>query len=828
MEHETPEGAVCRDRQALADGESYFWRLLDTLPVAAYTCDQDGLITHFNAEAKRFWGRAPRLNDPSDRYCGSLRLYSAIDGSPIAHAHCWMAQSLLTGESYHHQEIVIERPDGSQVRVLSHVNPIKDESGHVVGAVNVLTDISGQKHAEEIQAQLAAIVESSDDAIISKTLDGRIISWNRAATRLYGYSPEEAIGSPITLIVPADKREEEKQILEKVRRGERVDHIETVRIDKAGRRVTVSLTISPVRDRSGHVIGASKVARDITSRRQADDAILALKDELALQLADLRRLHDMSSRLCTTLELQPILDEILRTAVAVEGTDMGLLSLWEPETNCLRVRASLGFDAEFLKHAATVPTGVGACGVSFREKRRIIVEDIETDPLLAPDRNAVCGVGVKSIHSTPLITRSGEVVGVLSLHFRWLHKPSDREIHVIDLLARQAVDFIENARLYAELRDSDRRKDEFLATLAHELRNPLAPISNALQILSMSGNLSPTVEGVRSIMERQVKHLVRLVDDLLEISRITRGTIDLRREIVPLSLIIESAVETSRPLINEAKHQLTISLPAESLVVNADSVRLAQVFSNLLNNAAKYTDEGGQIWLSARRDGAQAVVTVRDNGLGIPAEMQTRVFDIFSQVDHTRGRAQGGLGIGLSLAKRLVELHDATIEMQSAGRGRGTEFTIRLPLVKDASQVVVNETVTPHSSLPPRKIVIVDDTRAAAHVLCKLLQAMGQHVQTANNATTAVELIRAERPDIVISDIAMPEVDGYELARRLRSDESLKGVTLVALTGYGQASDRKQTRAAGFDYHLVKPVSLDDLQGLLASLPAKSDTAAAS
>lgn len=825
MEHETLVSAICRKMQGPADGEFYFWRLLDTLPVAAYTCDRDGLITYFNPAAEKLWGRTPRLNDPGDRYCGSFRFYSADDGSPLAPADSGMARALRTGKGYNREEVIIERADGSRVTALAHANPVHDSSGNLQGAVSVLVDVSDRKRAEEVQAQLAAIVESSDDAIISKTLDGVIVSWNQSATRLYGYSVEEAIGAPIAMIVPADRREEEKLILERLRRGERVDHIETVRVDKAGRRLNVSLTVSPVRDSSGRIVGASKVARDITARREADGAILALRDQLALQLADLRRLHDMSSRLCTTLELQPILEEILRTAVAVEGTDMGLLSLWEPDAVCLQVGASLGFGAVFLSQISGVPAGVGACGLSFQERRRVVVEDVESDPTVGPLRDAMSAAGIKSIHCTPLITRSGESVGVLSLHFRWHHKPSDREMNVIDLCARQAVDFIENARLYAELRESDRRKDEFLATLAHELRNPLAPISNALQILSMSGNLTPTVEGVRSIMERQVKHLVRLVDDLLEISRITRGKIDLRRELVPLGLIIESAVETSRPLINEAKHQLTISLPAESLVVHADPVRLAQVFSNLLNNAAKYTDDGGKIWLTVRRDGAEAIVTVRDNGLGIPAEMQSRVFDIFSQVDHTRGRSQGGLGIGLSLAKRLVELHDATIDMHSAGRGRGTEFAVRLPLVTDAPEVIVSDPVVPNAALPPRKIVIVDDTRAAAHVLCKLLQAMGQQVHTATTAAAGVELIRAERPDIVISDIAMPEVDGYELARRLRRDDEFKGVTLVALTGYGQASDRRQTRAAGFDFHLVKPVSLDDLQSLLAALPLDPEAA---
>lgn len=815
--------AVCQGPRSVG-GEIQFRGLLDTLPVAAFTCDADGLITYFNQEAAKAWGRQPLLNDPADRFCGSFRLFSTEDGSLIPHADCWMARALREGKSYNCCEIIIERSDGTRVVGLAHANPIHDETGKLVGAVNVVVDISDRVRAEEMQARLAAIVESSDDAIVSKSREGRIVSWNRGAERLFGYTAEEAIGQLITLIVPEDKLDEERVFLEKLWRGERIDHIETIRVNKKGERLDISLTVSPMRDGSGRIIGASKVARDITDRKRADQSILTLKDELAHQLSDLRQLHEMSSRLCNTVELRPLLDEILQTVVAMEGTDMGLLSLWNAEQNHLEIGASLGFSPEFLDSIANVPSGVGACGLCVSEKRTVIVDDIETDPALAPFRDAARAAGIKSIHSTPLITRSGEVVGVLSVHFRHLHTSSDREMHVLDLYARQAVDFIENARLCARLREADVRKDEFLATLGHELRNPLAPLSNALQILGMSGNLSPTVEGVRSIMERQVKQLVRLVDDLLELSRITRGKIDLRKELVQLDTILENAVETSRPAIKEANHQLTISLPSEPLVLNADPIRLTQVFSNLLNNAAKYTEEGGQIKLTVRREGAEAVVKVRDNGLGIPTEMLSRVFDMFSQVDRVRRRAQGGLGIGLSLAKRLVRMHDGTIEAQSEGPGKGSEFIVRLPLATEIPpQRTAESGASSCAELPSFKVLVVDDTRAAAHVLSKLLEAMGQQVQTANDAHTALTMALHDRPDLVISDISMPDVDGFELARQLRAQPELEGLTLVALTGFGQDSDRQQTKAAGFDFHLVKPVSVDDLKNLLVQLSSASE-----
>jgi signal transduction histidine kinase/ActR/RegA family two-component response regulator len=429
------------------------------------------------------------------------------------------------------------------------------------------------------------------------------------------------------------------------------------------------------------------------------------------------------------------------------------------------------------------------------------------------------------VHSTPLVTRFGKAVGVVSLYFRTPHCASERQTRVIELCARQAVDFIENARLYEQLREADRRKDEFLATLAHELRNPLAPISGSLQILRLTDDLSPAVEHVRSIMEEQVNHLVRLVDDLLEVSRITRGKIELRKKSVDLVAVIASAVEISRPLIEAAGHQLAITLSPEPMALEADAVRLSQVIANLLNNAAKYTDKGGQIWLSAQRQGGEAVVSVRDTGCGISADMLPRIFDMFAQVDRTLERAQGGLGIGLSLAKNLVEMHGGRIEAHSAGPGRGSEFIVWLPLVHHGPRSTLAASAPENGKrhLPARRILVVDDTRSAAYVLGKLLEKLGQQVCTAHDAISALEHARIERPDMVISDIAMPDMNGYELARLLRQEAGMTAVVLVALTGYGQSSDKQRAKEAGFDYHLVKPVSLESLEEMLASLPASPD-----
>jgi PAS domain S-box-containing protein len=807
-------GAVAQTRIS----EFEFRRLLERLPAAAYICDSEGLITFFNEQATTLWGRQPKLNDPIDRFCGSFKLFLS-DDSPIQHEDCWMAKALATGQDFTGQEIVIERPDGTRRKALAHASPMRDERGNVAGAVNVLIDVTDRDRAEQTQRLMAAIVESSDDAIVSKSLTGEIRSWNTGAQRLFGYTPEEVIGKPITIIIPPERQHEEEAILLRLRRGERLEHYDTIRVTKDGRRLDISLTISPIRDSSGKVIAVSKVARDITAKKQAEQALVLLKDELAAQLADLRRLHDMSTRLSKTLDLKIILDETLRTVAAIENTDLGMISLADPETGALKPAASLGFEPDFLSLAQREGAGIGSCGVSYREKRRVIVEDTETDPIFMDYRDATRLAGFRAVHSTPLISRTGRVVGVLSTHFRSPRKPTDRAMHLVDLCARQAVEFIENARLYSEVQSSSRSKDEFLAVLAHELRNPLAPIRNSLHILRLSGELTPAGEKIQEVMDRQVDHLVRMVDDLLEVSRISRGKIELRREPIELATAILNAVETSRPLIDEAGHQLAISIPPQPLTLNADSVRLSQIIANLLNNAAKYTDPGGQIWLTAQPDDDEVAISIRDTGIGIPRDKLNNVFDMFAQIQPTGRRTGGGLGIGLTLVKRLTEMHGGRVEVSSAGPGQGSEFTIHLPLEKAQIEAPPPEPrgPDPRSALAARRILVVDDNRDAADSLGLFLKFMGAAVHVAYDGATALEALATFRPEIVLLDVGMPVLDGFEVARRMRQLPEGQNILLVAVTGWGQEEDRRRTADAGFDQHLVKPVDPVMLQNLIGA-----------
>ncbi len=375
------------------------------------------------------------------------------------------------------------------------------------------------------------------------------------------------------------------------------------------------------------------------------------------------------------------------------------------------------------------------------------------------------------------------------------------------------------------LRDADRRKDEFLATLAHELRNPLAPICNSLHILKLPQLDLATVQQTRDMMERQVHHLVRLVDDLLDVARVMRGKIELRREPVELATIVARAVESVQPLIEVQGHRLELSLPAESLLLDADPVRLAQVVCNLLTNAAKYTEANGCIWLTAQRDGDQAVLRVRDNGIGLTPEMLPHVFELFVQVDHASTKAQGGLGIGLTLVRNLVEMHGGTVEAHSAGLGKGCEFVVRLPLLVQKRQQPHEPDIAEERAEPARssghRLLVVDDNQDAAISFAVLLRLQGHEVHVAHNGPMALQMARDHAPDVVFLDIGMPGMDGYQVASQIRHQPGNEHVVLAALTGWGQQEDRRRTEEAGFNHHFVKPPDLKAVESLLSQLPTR-------
>jgi CheY-like chemotaxis protein len=379
-----------------------------------------------------------------------------------------------------------------------------------------------------------------------------------------------------------------------------------------------------------------------------------------------------------------------------------------------------------------------------------------------------------------------------------------------------ARDITERIRMEEALKEADRRKDEFLAMLAHELRNPLSAIHNALQ-LARKSRKPEHLAWAQDVIGQQVKHLARLIDDLLDVSRITRGKIQLRRERQDLAPIIHRAVETVRPLIEARQHQLTVSLTSGPLRLEADPTRLEQILVNLLTNAAKYTEEGGRIRLTGRRDGGELVLAVRDDGVGIAPEMLPHVFEPFTQVARSLDRSQGGLGIGLTLVQKLAEMHGGSVSAASDGPGRGSEFTVRLPAPREVPAPPEPQATAAGGAGRGLRILVVDDNRISARGLADLLGLSGHEVRTAFDGRAALDAARRHRPEVVLLDIGLPEMDGYQVAAQLRREEGLKDALIVAITGYGQEQDLRRSREAGFDRHLVKPVDLEALEELLRS-----------
>jgi signal transduction histidine kinase/CheY-like chemotaxis protein len=438
------------------------------------------------------------------------------------------------------------------------------------------------------------------------------------------------------------------------------------------------------------------------------------------------------------------------------------------------------------------------------------------------DRTPVNLFGDDPLHISVTPIGLDSEFGVIVVGSRDADFPSSVEQLLLSVPANQAAVVLQQRQMQTalrevveKLRDADRRKDEFLATLAHELRNPLAPVLNSVAVVRQSGTDRALIDRATAIMDRQLSHMVRLIDDLLDAARITTGKLELRKARVDLATLMMNAVEANRPLIDQMGHQLQLALPP-IIHLYGDPVRLTQVISNLLNNAAKYTDKGGRIVLAAVQQGSEAVITVKDSGVGIPADMQGRIFDMFAQVDRSLTRSQGGLGLGLTLVKQLIELHGGTVNVQSGGPGAGSEFTIRLPVARaeDAADAVSNGTVTKH---PVRlTVLIVDDNLDAADSLATVLRFRGIEVLTASDGAEALRIAQSALPEVVILDIGLPGLDGYEVARRIREQPWGAGMLLVAVSGWGQPEDKRRSAEAGLSHHLVKPVNPFEIEQLLA------------
>ncbi len=794
---------------------------LDTAVIALHRVGPDGTILWANDAELRTLGYS------RDEYVGRHIAEFHVDADVIAD----ILARLHRGERLHDQPARMRRRDGT-IRDVIIDSSVLWEEGRFVHTQCFTRDVTQQRKAEATQALLAAIVGASDDAIISKTLDGIITSWNAGAERLFGYTSDEAVGRSITMLIPADRQEEEPAILDRIRRGDRIEHYETVRQHRDGTLLDISLTVSPIRNDCGRITGASSIARDVTLQNRAAKRVAADYEATV-------RLHELGKSCVRPGDhFDENLGEILDTAIWISRADKGNVQMYDQAAEELRIVASRGFDLAFLEAFARVAFDARSpYGAALAAGERTIVDDVTNAELFASPQSLekLRQAGIGAFQSTPLVSSTGTVLGIISTHFAGRHRPSERECRLLDVLARQAADYLERRRgdqqrehllhvaerARVEAEAANRAKDEFLAMLGHELRNPLAAVQNAIAAAALDER---SRERALEIARRQSDQLRRIVDDLLDVARITRGTVPIRKQRVSLPEVLQRAVEAAAGLMQERGHVLAFTSPANAIHVDGDASRLEQAFGNLLANSAKYTDPGGTVSVGVELDDDTAVVRVRDNGIGIAPDALSRVFDLFAQGTRTLDRAQGGLGIGLTVVRRIVELHDGTVEAHSAGVGHGSEFIVRLPTVAATSTTASSESTAAEVSAlrRPARVLMVEDNPDAAESLGMILQLLGHHVRVAPDAVAALQAIRANPPDIMLIDIGLPGMDGYELASRIRADAAMKHLLLVALTGYGQLEDKARAMAAGFDYHLVKPIDVGTLTELVGRLGAQA------
>jgi signal transduction histidine kinase/CheY-like chemotaxis protein len=520
------------------------------------------------------------------------------------------------------------------------------------------------------------------------------------------------------------------------------------------------------------------------------------------------------------------LGEILATITQlIESQGSGLLcSVLLLEDDRLHHGAAPSLPEAYIRAIDGVVIGpsVGSCGTAAFTGKSVVVTDIATDPLWAGYKQLALVHGLRACWSTPILSSRGEVLGTFAVYYSRPSAPRSSDLRLIEIATHITRIAIERRRtdqaLKAQaqlLRDLDRRKDEFLALLAHELRNPLAPILAAVELMRLRGDDPVKVERYRTTIERQARQLSRLVDDLLDVSRIMRGKIELVKERTTVAALIARAAETAAPLIEQRRHQLSILLPREPLEIEADPVRLTQALSNLLNNAAKYTDPGGQITVSAALERGEIVIRVKDSGKGIAPEMLPRIFDLFMQADVSLGRSMGGLGVGLTLARTLIEMHGGRIDAHSEGIDRGSEIVVHLPPGSAPDHRGSPSSQPPVSRQGAARVLVVDDNVDAAEGLAELLTVEGNEVSIAHDGDQALSRVREWAPNVVFLDIGLPGIDGYEVARRLRLEHPSRELRLIALSGYAQEADIRRGEAAGFDAHLVKPADLQQIRAAL-------------
>jgi PAS domain S-box-containing protein len=757
--------SLAQSSAAIHEQREWLRTTLASIGDAVIATDVGGRVTFVNpvAEWLTGWSNAGALGKPLEEV---FQIANEQTRKPVENpALRALREGLIVGLANH---TVLIAKDGTERPIDDSAAPIRDEQGRVVGVVLVFRDVAQRRASERAlrasESLKAAVLRASLDAVITVDARGRILEFNPASESLFGYSHDEAISQSINVLIPTQPEAFWSVGADGTLPPAAVNKLNTRREAMARRRDgaqrLIELVVTPLEGSTPPLY--SIFSRDITLQREA-------QEEVSRLLAGEKHRSELLAHLA---------------------------------------RASLTINSATSRESVM--------GVIKSEASEIVGAK-RADVLLGQDGADLPPGGI----AVPLIGRDGQTFAKLLLEEKVGGEFTADDQAILNQLALVAAVAIDNADLYEELRSHDRHKDEFLATLAHELRNPLAPIRNALQVMRLAKGDPSALHESQTMIDRQVQQMVRLIDDLLDLSRISRGKIELRKERIDLADALESALETSRPLIEESRHRLETDLAAEPMPLDADLTRLAQVFLSLLNNAAKYTAPGGRIWLSSAREGDWAVVRVRDSGVGIPPQMLARIFEMFTQVERSLDRAQGGLGIGLTLVRRLVEMHGGTVEARSEGLGKGSEFVVRIPLAFQTQAASADRSpdgTSPAPALARRRILVVDDNEDAANSLATLLRFKGHDVRTAYDGISAVDVAALYQPDVILLDVGLPRLNGFDAARRIRESEHGKDVILIALTGWGHAEDRRRSKEAGFDHHYVKPADPNVLDTLLNSL----------
>ena len=836
--------ALERKTEELARSLAMMRATLEATTDGILVTDGAGAVTGWNERFVQMWG-IPRelietrdhlrlLRECSPRLAEPARFLAGVDEISTS----------LPAETFDHLELA----DG---RVFERVSRIQVLDEQNVGRVWSFRDITDRKRAEEIRFRLAAVVESSDDAIVSKTLDGIITTWNKGAERMFGYQSHEVVGKSITILIPPDRLGEEPVILEKLGRGDRVDHYETVRMRKDGTLFDISLTVSPVKDSTGKVVGIAKIARDITERKRAEEA---LRDETRV----LELLNKTGTAIASQLDLRSLVQTVTDSATQLSAAQFGAFFYNTKDENgdALLLYTLSGAPREsFEKLGHPRPTSL--LDPILKGEGPIRSDDVLADPRYnqLPPHSGIPALPVRSFLAVPVLSRSGEVIGGLFFGHPDPGVFTERTERLMVGVAAQAGVAIDNARLYddvkraaqereyllgaeraarAEAERASVMKDEFLATLSHELRTPLNAILGWAQILRTRKREGDELLNGLAVIERNARVQTQLIEDLLDMSRIISGKLRLDVQQVDVVDVLKAAIASVRHSVDAKEIQLEVALGSAAVPVRGDPNRLQQCFWNLLSNAIKFTPKGGWIRVSLDRSKDYLEVCVADSGQGIKPEFLPHVFERFRQADGSTTRRHGGLGLGLSIVKHLVELHGGSIHATSAGEGQGATFCIELPVMvvrapepppsRDNPRRVEETTVDmDHPSLDGITVLVIDDEPDARDLLQRILEECGARVLLAGSVAEGIEVVRRERPDMLVSDIGMPGEDGYELIRKVRALKPDEGgrTPAAALTAFARAEDRTRALRAGYQTHVAKPIEPTELTAVVASLATK-------